>query len=375
MADALAKMKEELERKRKLLVSAAATTGIVPDGAAEGGEGSAAKKKKVYLTKGQARMLQKEIEVKEESGANGDGTSSDGAVLSPQQKEAARQAEAATKWIPSEQVILRLRMLKQPIRLFGESDEQRIVRLRQAELSRPEDEHEGGQKNWHIEKMKAEKEKAKHGDSSDEEELTHEQKQQKRKDRLAKLKASEDAACTSDDKEELIKFWLKHMLKEWEIDLEEIPEEMCKSVHVRKEKQTYHQTKEYLKPLFRQLKKRSLELDILDKIAQIVKLCRRREYVKAADAYLVLSIGKAAWPMGVTMVGIHERSSREKLFSSDVAHILNDETQRKFIQSVKRLMTYSQNKYPPTSFTQALEPTVSILLCMVSMFACTHAIW
>jgi len=41
----------------------------------------------------------------------------------------------------------------------------------------------------------------------------------------------------------------------------------------------------------------------------------------------------------------------------DVAHILNDETQRKFIQSVKRLMTYSQNKYPPSSFTKAIEPT------------------
>ena len=39
-----------------------------------------------------------------------------------------------------------------------------------------------------------------------------------------------------------------------------------------------------------------------------------------------------------------------------MAHILNDETQRKFIQSVKRLMTYCQNKYPPASFTEALEP-------------------
>lgn len=27
------------------------------------------------------------------------------------------------------------------------------------------------------------------------------------------------------------------------------------------------------------------------------------------------------------------------------------------IQSFKRLMTYAQNKFPPDSFTQALEPT------------------
>ena len=41
----------------------------------------------------------------------------------------------------------------------------------------------------------------------------------------------------------------------------------------------------------------------------------------------------------------------------DVAHILNDETTRKYIQSFKRLMTYAQNKFPPDSFTKALEPT------------------
>ncbi len=50
--------------------------------------------------------------------------------------------------------------------------------------------------------------------------------------------------------------------------------------------------------------------------------------------------------MGVTMVGIHERSAREKIFSNQVAHILNDESQRKYIQAVKRLMSFAQNKYP-----------------------------
>lgn len=29
-----------------------------------------------------------------------------------------------------------------------------------------------------------------------------------------------------------------------------------------------------------------------------------------------LAIGNAPWPMGVTMVGIHERSGRSRIFSS-----------------------------------------------------------
>jgi hypothetical protein len=64
-----------------------------------------------------------------------------------------------------------------------------------------------------------------------------------------------------------------------------------------------------------------------------------REYLRANDAYLRLSIGNAPWPIGVTMVGIHERSGREKIFSNNVAHVLNDETSRKYIQSIKRLVS------------------------------------
>ncbi len=45
-----------------------------------------------------------------------------------------------------------------------------------------------------------------------------------------------------------------------------------------------------------------------------------------------MAIGNAPWPIGVTMVGIHARTGREKIFSQQIAHVLNDETQRKYIQ-------------------------------------------
>ena len=32
------------------------------------------------------------------------------------------------------------------------------------------------------------------------------------------------------------------------------------------------------------------------------------------------------------MVGIHARTGREKIFAQQIAHVLNDETQRKYIQ-------------------------------------------
>lgn len=57
-------------------------------------------------------------------------------------------------------------------------------------------------------------------------------------------------------------------------------------------------------------------------IGEIAELCDQREYVKANDIYLKMSIGNATWPMGVTMVGIHERSGREKIHTANVARIL-----------------------------------------------------
>ena len=78
----------------------------------------------------------------------------------------------------------------------------------------------------------------------------------------------------------------------------------------------------------------------------IVKRCMERDYLSAMDQYIKLAIGNAPWPIGVTMVGIHERSAREKIYTNSVAHIMNDETTRKYLQSIKRLMTLCQRRYP-----------------------------
>lgn len=45
-----------------------------------------------------------------------------------------------------------------------------------------------------------------------------------------------------------------------------------------------------------------------------------------------MAIGNAPWPVGVTASGIHKRPGNEKFYVRNVAHVLNDETQRKYIQ-------------------------------------------
>jgi len=101
-----------------------------------------------------------------------------------------------------------------------------------------------------------------------------------------------------------------------------------------------------LKPLLTQLKTSNVDKEIMDALYNIAQLCLIKEYNKAHDKYMELAIGNAPWPMGVTMVGIHERSGRSRIFSSQIAHVLNDEGQRKYLQGVKRLMTIAQENDP-----------------------------
>merc|ERR1712053_68065 len=95
------------------------------------------------------------------------------------------------------------------------------------------------------------------------------------------------------------------------------------------------------------LKNRQAPKDVVRLVTQLIDRLYERNYDKAQEKYLEMSIGNAPWPMGVTQVGIHERAGRSKIFSSQIAHILNDESQRKYIQAMKRLMTVAQKMYPP----------------------------
>ena len=68
--------------------------------------------------------------------------------------------------------------------------------------------------------------------------------------------------------------------------------------------------------------------------------------MRANDAYILVAIGNAAWPIGVTSVGIHTRTAREKVEQKNVAHVMNDEAQRKYLTSFKRLMKFEQDRRP-----------------------------
>jgi pre-mRNA-splicing factor 18 len=136
----------------------------------------------------------------------------------------------------------------------------------------------------------------------------------------------------------------KGLLKQWEADLNERPDDVKRCLAGRNETKKLKQCKDYIRPLFQLCKRRQLEENLLNKLDQMVHYCEQGEFVRAHDAYMDVAIGRAAWPIGVTMVGIHARTGRAKIESANVAHVMNSELQRKYLTSVKRLLTFEQNK-------------------------------
>lgn len=285
--------------------------------------------------------------------------------------EASSKPEAFA--IPNEIVVKRLRGKNQPVRLFGESDRERRLRLRALELIEERDVRGGNDFRKTLEGLEAG--------------LTLEAIVAKRAvgtPPAASPKASTPAVASPSETPDaerpakesgdlpvdlsllktapariypLIYYHFKKVLREWEQSMEERPDSVKRSAQGKQASAIQKQSEEYLKPLFKSLRKREYEADLLKSLAEIAYYMQVRQYVKANDAYLRLSIGNSAWPIGVTSVGIHMRSARERITeggSHSIAHVLNDEVSRKWIQSLKRLMTYAQSVRPPTDRAQAM---------------------
>ncbi|KAL6637085.1 hypothetical protein ACP70R_024657 [Stipagrostis hirtigluma subsp. patula] len=262
---------------------------------------------------------------------------------------AASQAEGGpsdpAESLPREEVIRRLRLLRQPATLFGEDDAARLRRLHEvledpAALADVDAGEIGeGQTNDFLRDIQALRAKAvaaaatkpKAGAEAQRKEGEGEERE-----------VAFDELCD----EHKIAAFFKRLMSEWSQEVDEMPEAERRTAKGKAAVATCKQCARYLDPLFKQCKKKALSPDVRQALLEVVKCCMRRDYLAAVDNYIKLAIGNSPWPIGVTMVGIHERSAREKIYTNSVAHIMNDETTRKYLQSVKRLITFCQRKYP-----------------------------
>lgn len=143
--------------------------------------------------------------------------------------------------------------------------------------------------------------------------------------------------------------WMVEIIDAWSAELENRSDEEKRSAKGRQASAAFDETLGHLEALAQGLRSGTLDSNILEHLVGIVYECDRREYRTAFDRYIQLTIGNVPWPIGVTMVGIHARSGREKIAESKIKHIMKDETVRAYLTSFKRLMSKCQDIHPPSA--------------------------
>lgn len=259
------------------------------------------------------------------------------------EKQEQQDESEETIRLPWNEMKQRLRERGQPITLFGESERDRMTRLQRAEHDaavRNEDKLSGGHERRNRTTQEDDDEAfADHKHGEHEGGGNAAGSSGKSGDRADKEDDEED----ENDPDKLTYRFFKNMLQLWERDLAERPDHVKRTAQGKIATKTMKQCKDYIRPLFKLCKMRAVPSDIGPNLVEIVKFCKQGEFVMANDAYIKLAIGNAAWPIGVTMVGIHERTGREKINSNKQAHVMNNEAQRKYLTSVKRLISYAQS--------------------------------
>jgi len=163
------------------------------------------------------------------------------------------------------------------------------------------------------------------------------------------------------DRCDFIRAWCRKSLKAWEKELGEKPAESKSTAVVKTELAAHRQCRRDVRPLQKRLRMYVMDGWLLDKIHVIVKAAHDLRYRDANEAYLDLSIGKAAWPVGLgcggsmlmeDAIGLHDRFNRNGQVK-DIAFALNDDVTRKFVQALKRLMSVAQRYWPATDASMA----------------------
>ncbi|QBM88587.1 pre-mRNA-splicing factor 18 [Metschnikowia aff. pulcherrima] len=129
-----------------------------------------------------------------------------------------------------------------------------------------------------------------------------------------------------------IRRFFKEILQTWtESCDEEFPQSMLM------------ETKRDIVKLLYKLRSCKLTPETVVSLSTIVFYIQTEDIVKANEAYLKLSIGNVAWPIGVRDVNIHARAADAKIAGDDktqLANIMKSEATRRWLIAVKRIVNY-----------------------------------
>jgi pre-mRNA-splicing factor 18 len=324
-------LKSEIERKRKATATLQSEKG--------GGIGGLTSK---YMRQGDYRqLLEKEREEEkrrlvDDRRPKASLATAEVPVLSSSTSSSSSSSSSVFDSLTVEDVQHRVTELKQPANVSGETKQEQVGRLVQAIATA--NEQAELQDDASIEP----------GDNDEEKEEEEDEEEEDRRGKREEDAFGSVIYSTQPNlsREKAVYKYFRSLLKQWESDLSMREDREKATAKGKMDSKTLRQCKDHIRPLFKMCKMKSVPPDILEKLFDMVKFCEMGNFRVAHDHYYLAAIGNAAWPIGLTMVGIHERSGREKINTGKVAHVMNNELQRKYLTAVKRLMSFAQVKRP-----------------------------
>ncbi|CAN6661761.1 pre-mRNA-splicing factor 18 [Trichomonascus vanleenenianus] len=237
-------------------------------------------------------------------------------------KKEAERAKSVGMNMSCEEVITMLRKLGEPITFFGETDVDRFSRLKRTE-------------------RKIEREIKRQADVKAELECSD--------FTIVPMNVRNDPAKVKLQ----IRAYIQYLLKIWRESLPEIADNEEEydeegidesQKEARDQIKVYKKSKKFLEPLLQLLRDDNLpKEEMFPSLATLMIHMQKGEYEEAKNTYMKLSIGNAAWPIGVIGVGIHARSALQKISGENnpnKANIMKDEKTKNWLQSLKRLVTF-----------------------------------
>ncbi|CAK5106894.1 unnamed protein product [Meloidogyne enterolobii] len=264
-----------------------------------------------------------------------------------------KMSSNTSDFMPRSEVIKKLRIRGLPIRLFAESDEEALKRLR-IELEKP-DFNVGLKNDFQAALLQVENEEvmekiAKGTNNTNEAEKLNIVIEETEEDATwEQIQKGASSLGEGDDNKDcdLIFAFINYIMKRWAKELNARPEQIKRSPAGKVQAGMQKQTVEHMNPLVKSLEKHSVNSDIRAHLTTITRFCvLDKDYIQANNAYMEMAIGNAPWPVGVTRSGIHQRPGSSKAYASNVAHVMNDETQRKYIHGLKRVLSKCQDFFP-----------------------------
>lgn len=125
----------------------------------------------------------------------------------------------------------------------------------------------------------------------------------------------------------------------------------------KRDSKAVQQTRDALLPLLQQLKRGVVNKELLKSLADVAELAQQREYAKANDVYIGLTIGKALWHeqldlgeqrahwSGSGNLRTMQRQTVEKDWQR-ASSFDTDPVVQRYVHALKRLVTYMQSQRP-----------------------------